>query len=218
MIAALAKGTVQGLTAPLSELFLKLLGPGAEEAGLAIKDEIQLRRAKRRRRLLERSHEMFQVIHKEPEPIPLKLLLPIMENGSLEENDELQDRWAALLVNSSGTNMVLPGATDILKQLSPYEVLLLQMCYEFVCIDVYPSNPRLYRKPLKDTIKKWCGVLDGQPNSWRPGMEHHVDRAVMTENLVRLGLFRLGKDAKGQTSPFMTAVGYEFTRLCQTHL
>jgi hypothetical protein len=208
---------VAGLIAPFAKLLNDLLGPGAEEFGLAIKDQVQFFRLERYRRLMERSQQMFESAHKKPDPIPLRLLLPILENGSLEEDDELQDRWAALLVNSSGENRLIPGAADILKQLSPYEVLVLQMCYDFVTIDYY-GFPDLDKKPLNGMFRNWYIVLVEKHNFKQPSLGHVRDLEVMTDNLTRLGLIVNGKTENTLKLTYMTRLGFEFISLCQTHL
>ena len=216
LIKAGMEGAVGGFIAPFSDLLKRLLGPGADEAGLALKDEIRFLRMKRGKRLMEQARLIFGAAGKEPERVELKLLLPILEQGSVEEDDDLQDRWAAMLVNSSGQNVLIPGAPDILRQLTPYEVLLLQMCFDVVRVVVRPPSLDLDKKPVNEIIIQWYGVLIEKHNFKRSGMAHHHDQAVMMENLMRLGLLRRG--AGGAESIYMTPFGFEFISLCQTHL
>jgi len=216
LVKAGVEGAVGGIVAPFADLLNKLVGPAAEALGLTLKDQVQFFRLKRYKRLMERSKLMFDNMQREPEQVELKLLLPILEIGSLEENDELQDRWAALLVNSSGKNTLLPGAPDILRQLAPFEVLLLQLCYDFVC-GPYDFLD-LGKKPLNDIVQQWYVVLVEKHRFKKPGMEHHRDLGVMIDNLTRLGLL-IRKPSEGTPRSFyMTPLGFEFVGLCQTHL
>lgn len=182
MVKAGVEGAVGGLFAPFADILNKLLGPGAEELGLTIKDQVHFYRRKRYQRLMERSKLMFANLHKEPQPMEPKLSLPILEHGSLEANDDLQDRWAALLVNSSGKNKLLPGAPDILKQLAPFEVLLLQICWEFVHIGyrgpTTPDESKPLNKLLDEPLQKWfVHLVEKHKFKNRPGMQHHYDIA-----------------------------------------
>lgn len=61
-----------------------------------------------------------------------KLALPIFENASLEENDELHDLWAKLLANSMDPNFdkeIRYAYLEIIKSLSPLDVKNLSIFY-----------------------------------------------------------------------------------------
>lgn len=65
-------------------------------------------------------------------PVPMKLLIPIMQGASLEENDDLQDRWAAILVNAANANFgseVRRSYVTILEQLTPLDAHILDVLY-----------------------------------------------------------------------------------------
>src|SRR5580698_4899288 len=127
---SLVKSGFEAVMKPISELIEKIAGPAAEELGLTLQDSVRVYRAKRQLRLLQKTKEMLDKVKADPQRVPLKALLPIIEHGSNEEDDALQDRWAALLANIAIRGMTIPAAPDILRQLTPYDVLLLQMCYD----------------------------------------------------------------------------------------
>lgn len=65
--------------------------------------------------------------------MPLKVLLPSFEYGSLEDNDYLQDRWAALLAHAATPSKSAdrkPIFVEILKQLSVMDVMLLDLLFD----------------------------------------------------------------------------------------
>ena len=65
--------------------------------------------------------------------MPIKLLFPLLEGASLEENEDLHTMWAALLANAAATddtNRVRPGFIASLRQLSPDEALILTYIYD----------------------------------------------------------------------------------------
>lgn len=213
-VKAAAQGTVEGLTAPLSDILKRILGPAADELGQSLRDYVHFRR-QRFHRLISRSKEIFEQTNTQPTPIPLKVLKPILEYGSIEENDDLQDRWAALLVNTPGNRDSLPAAAEILKQLGPFEVLLLQMCYDNLREkDGY--YPEFSEKPVNDVIKKWYGVLVEQHNFMRPSLGHTHDLAVLLDNLKRLGLLNPKPLATSSHDRLdLTSLGFELIRRCQ---
>jgi len=62
----------------------------------------------------------------------MKIALPILEQASLEECDELQDLWASLLTSAVDPNFdgsVRTAYIDILKQVEVMDVHILQAVY-----------------------------------------------------------------------------------------
>ena len=91
-----------------------------------IRWERQVRFSEKCKELIEkRGLSKFRVI-------PPKFALPLIENASLEENDELQDLWAKLLFTSIDPIKEFPrqGYIDILKQLEVIDVKVLKIIYE----------------------------------------------------------------------------------------
>jgi hypothetical protein len=64
--------------------------------------------------------------------VNLKVLLPLLEAASLENDEDMAERWASLLASAADpSNEVSQEAAyiEILRQLSPTEVLLLEIFY-----------------------------------------------------------------------------------------
>jgi len=84
-------------------------------------------------RLLTRTAEKLREMGVTPQQVPLKLLFPIVDNASIEESDELQDRWANLLARAanpkeaSKISIAFPG---MLRELSPRHVKFLDALYD----------------------------------------------------------------------------------------
>lgn len=118
---------------PFTDLITKLAGPAAEELGLTLQDSVKVYRFKRRIRLLQKIKEICDGAGIEPHAVPLKILLPSVEYASMEENDDLQDRWAALLANSAlqdSNCQVLPAFVDILRQVTPIDAQFFDLLFE----------------------------------------------------------------------------------------
>jgi len=98
----------------------KLIMPAVEELGLLASDNIRYLRYKNQLRLLLKAREYVQKNNIPLKEIPVKILLPLLENSSLEEVEELQDKWTNMLVNMANSehnfqNQIFPY---ILSQIS----------------------------------------------------------------------------------------------------
>ena len=113
----------------VKEFLANLLAPVGGAAPHALAHSVvkwQQARVGRAQRLLERAASMVVEMGAVPRTVPARLLMPILERGSLEEDEELSERWAALLANASAKpDVVLPGFATILAELSPIEARIL---------------------------------------------------------------------------------------------
>jgi hypothetical protein len=213
---SLVKSGFEAVMKPISDLIEKIAGPAAEELGLTFQDSIRVYRAKRQLRLLQKTKEMLDRFGSEPQRVPLKALLPIIEHGSNEEDDELQDRWAALLANIAVRGLTIPAAPDILRQLTSYDVLLLQMCAETIWALNFtgPGNLPIESTSQDETIGQWKIAL--QKYGVYPGRYGECQVHDLTiDNLVRLGLLLQRTPAKAPDYWSLTKLGYNFILLCQ---
>jgi len=109
----------------------KLIMPTVEEVGLLFQNSVKLWRFKNQVRVLNRAKEFCERNNIQPKHIPVKLLSPLLEYSSLEEDEELQDKWAILLSNlvDSEQNIENHVFPSILSQLSKTEFLVLERVY-----------------------------------------------------------------------------------------
>jgi hypothetical protein len=77
----------------------KLIVPAIEETGLLLKDKVTFWRLKNQIKTLNKTQEYCEKHNISLKSISLKLLCPLMENASLEEDEFLQDKWSILLGN-----------------------------------------------------------------------------------------------------------------------
>jgi hypothetical protein len=129
----LVKAGVEAALKPFADLLEKLAGPVAEEIGLTLKDHFRVVRFKRQMRLLQGVKDICTDASIEPQKVPMKVLLPLVEAVSIEETDELQDIWANMLANAAAGNDRGPGVEPvfplILKELGIQEVRFLDQLY-----------------------------------------------------------------------------------------
>ncbi len=111
----------------------KLVAGPLEEGGGIVKDTIAYWRFKRQIGLVLKAKEFLESKGIDPQRVLPKIVIPILEAGSLEVDDEMSDRWAALLANAAAApETISPAFPRILAELSPLDARILQYAYEHV--------------------------------------------------------------------------------------
>jgi len=147
------------LFGPVNDLFLKLTGPAAEEYGLMWAESVRLRRTKRFVNGLAKTKRMVEGAGFDPRTIPEKLLLPIFEGMSTEDNEDLQTMWASLLANAASrenAEIVRPGFAAILRQMAPDEAALLKAIAQLT--DEYRARLKSAKAPSKVLLDRQIGA------------------------------------------------------------
>lgn len=111
----------------------RLAGPAAEEIGFMLQEMVRKRRFERELRMLEELKSMCDEAGIEPTKVPLKTLVPLLEGASLEEDDDLQKRWAALLANAADPREereTHPSFAHMLSQMSAIDTAVLDVLYD----------------------------------------------------------------------------------------
>ena len=130
--ALVIKEGVAQLFRPFQYLLERLLGPAATEVGLSFGDSLRVWRLRRQIHLLEKVKKMTD--GRNIKTIAPRLFFPILEAASIETDDDMQSRWAALLANEAiNSDSVHPSFLEILKQLAPADARLLDKLYDW-CI------------------------------------------------------------------------------------
>ena len=108
---------------------------GPLEQGVGIfEDRLKYMRWERQVRLMARAEEFMRLsgLKAPTRPVPMKIAIPIMQGATLEEDDALQDRWAALLVNAGNASFLAEirrSYASILEQLTPLDARILDVLY-----------------------------------------------------------------------------------------
>lgn len=101
-----------------------LLDPVRELAGW-MAESIRYRKAPLSARLLMRSAEKIRATGLPPQAVSDRLLRAVLEHGSLEDDPEMQERWANLLAHEAVVGPVPPSFPEILRVLEPSEAQAL---------------------------------------------------------------------------------------------
>jgi len=217
----LAKEAVKDILAPVTDVVNQLLGPAATEIGLSLGESVRVWRLKRTVRLFQELREIADDAGLRLKPVAPRLLFPLLEAASLEDDKDLHERWVALLTNAATTDYeseILPCFPDILKQLTTEEAQFLDRACDQV---------------TKDSEKRWDETRERNPNATEDAGSSPISgqllksvHAIMVENLERLMLVTrvtvprsLDDDSKANTFPpanrlYVTELGRSFVRAC----
>ena len=183
-----------------------------EQASGIVGDWIAYVRWERLQRLMDRGNTLLRArgLTTPTRPVPLKIAIPIMREGSLEEDDELQDIWAQLLINaadaSSGVE-VQHAFLSILKDLSSQDARVLGLLYS---VSESDAQNGLWTGYLPDRIVLGKEQPTGIEEFPSPSMQ------LVLGNLARLGLISSAMAWGGSTfkSIYQTALGREVFKAC----
>jgi hypothetical protein len=217
----------------------KLLGPAADEAGLILQDRVRQYRFANQIKMIRKTQAMVEKAGLRAQAVPLKTLLPLLDGAALEEADDLQTKWAALLANASSAERrtnVLPSYVEILKQLSPSEARLLDAIYDHVSTELTRVYDRVDAAILSyvgsagmhhDAVGRLYVKLEVGSDPWVPlreqpdanvatGVsEQRVRLGASLDNLIRLGLLYRELGTKYRDKYYLSTLGFEFVNACR---
>jgi hypothetical protein len=124
---AVAKGGTDKLSDEAGQFLSQVSGGAMREISASIADRVRARRMRAQIRLLEQAQDHLREAGRDPREVKWNVLFPLLEAGSLEEDPDMVERWAALLANAADPEVseVPPSFPEILKQLSPTEARIL---------------------------------------------------------------------------------------------
>jgi len=152
----LAKKAIEESIEVAKEFVGKLVNPGLEEGGGIIQDTVKFWRFKNQINILVKAKEFLERKGLEPQKVLPKTLVPLLESGSLEEDEVMQNRWIALLANAANPNFVKtvrPSFVEMLKELSPEEAAILDGIFNLVEAVPIPREEWLHRGAVGQTVK-----------------------------------------------------------------
>jgi hypothetical protein len=116
-----------------AESFLSaVFGDPAREIGALLKDKISARRYMNLIAVVAKAQYSLTEAGVKPQTIPLKIIHPMLEQCSLEDDPALQEKWASLLANAADcdrSHMIYPPFGSILANLTSLQVLFLDVLH-----------------------------------------------------------------------------------------
>jgi len=193
LIASATQAFFQSLFEPISNFVETISGPFAAEIGAVFGDKAKVYRLKNAVKCMKKAKEILEEVGINPGQVKPRILLPLIENASLDEDEGLQEKWAALLANAANPKHNPPvraDYSDILRQLTPNDVKFVGSIYDR-CIDPKfdedPSHP-IITAPLgntQDLLKIYREVVDPSPlTNWQKMNEDNLTiGSVLTSTL-----------------------------------
>jgi len=197
------------------EFLLAMIKPAAQEVGELLADEVRSFRFNNQIKLLNKAKARLDNCGISPATVPLRILVPLLDTASWEEDDGMIDRWANLLANAANPNSrsnVQIGYVEVLNQLSPREALIMDTLYDY----------------YSETVSKGqAPAIEGAQLQTTAGIEQREFETAM-DNLFRLNLLttggallvnpQLGEDfysKRSNTSIQFTRFGHSFVSACR---
>lgn len=119
-----------------SEALLKaLFGPSFDEIGGIIADSVKLRRFKNQIKILSKAQDILKEKKIDPKKVSLKVLAPLIEFSSYEEEEKLQDKWSRLtahILSGNGDIIFQQNCITILNRLATEEAILLDKLHDIL--------------------------------------------------------------------------------------
>jgi len=191
--ADLVQAGVNAALAPIKDFANRLFGPAIDELGGILADPIRIYRFKRSVRLLEKVKRICEETGFEPRAVPLKTLLPILENASLEDDEDLHDRWANLLANATmpeGTTH--PSFVQVLEGLTSPEAKFLSAIFDQISLQIeeYETSqtPRIQRDLLRIGVGRELSRLYRHALGIAEDADIGMESAIALDNFRRLQL------------------------------
>jgi hypothetical protein len=109
----------------------KVITPTLEEVGLLMSDQVKLWRFKNQVNIVIKAERFLKEKGVKTKKVSLKVLAPLLEGASMEEDETLQEKWAALLANTvtEGTDLETTLFAHILSQMSSLDCKILSDIY-----------------------------------------------------------------------------------------
>jgi hypothetical protein len=115
----------------VSEFLEKVIPNFVLEGGGILSDTVRFWRWKNQINIIKKAKSIVENSKLDKKQVPLKILLPIMENSSLEEEELIQNKWANILANAiTASRDITPNYAEILKELSVLEVVILDQLFD----------------------------------------------------------------------------------------
>lgn len=152
----------------------KLLSPIIGETGLLLKDQVTAIRFKNQIKLLNNTQKFCEKNNINPRIIPLKLIYPLLDSASLEEDEFLQNKWAILFSN------LIDSEQNIQNHVFPF--LLSQISKdEFEKVEIFAfekiARVKEYTRKLEIHLEKFSKKLETlkalrEKTSFRDGVKY----------------------------------------------
>jgi hypothetical protein len=199
----------------LSKVFQQPIGTAVGIIG----DRLEFQRWERQVRMADQVEFILEKRGvKKFRPIPPKFALPLIENATLEEDDELQDIWIRLMVNGMDPNFkasLRMAYIDIIKGLIPLDVKILDFFYRKLIEDGMVGENFIRHSYTRPSI---CNLLKLSNEEYLDSINNLFRVQCLTPALIKnAGVGIMGEPLtifKGTDEISMTTLGKNFIEAC----
>lgn len=121
-----------------SSILTSLFGEVFSEMGGIIADQQKIRRLKNQIKIFEKSNEILKTKNLKGLSVDLKLLAPLLNFTSLEENESIQNTWSELtvqIVTKSGSDAYYLKCINVLSALSVDDLVFMRKLLEVLKVE-----------------------------------------------------------------------------------
>jgi hypothetical protein len=175
-------------------------------------------------KMFQKTERMLREAGISPHAVPPRLFLPIVENASVQDDDDLHTLWAALLANAAtSADSVHPSYIEVLRQLTPNDAKLLNELYDYIA----------ERDFHHQRVHAWVRTVSYAEQEKRRASGENPEESF--QNLMRLGLIETeyelddrkikvkyardgtttGVDTGFKSEDYMTDFALRFVRACR---
>lgn len=187
-----------------AKVFLqKLINPPLETLGDMLASEIMIFKFKRQVTLLTKAEAYLKKKGIKTKKVALKMLVPLLEESSLEEDETLHDMWAKLLANFVREDSRVKNNLfiHILSQINIEEAEILEEMITY-------SLSRISHQERTTWNTTYFSYLEYKADK---------EKLILIDNLLRLRLIHLPYGQKSSMPSLeVTELGYSFYEACQT--
>ena len=187
-----------------------------DDIGAMISDRMKPYRAKNLVNSFRKTERILREACLPANAVPARLLFPIVEACSIEDDETLQEMWAGLLATASQqTGSVSPSFIETLRQLAPDDARHLEIvCQESVKHYNQVTERSRYLSKNVDMKDRICDGMTLAPWAFGGGRspagpkEFDVPPNVYPDTYVRLGLIRREYGVSGSVDKREILNGY----------
>jgi hypothetical protein len=197
----------------LTDIIKAFLGPATAEIAERFRDGIRLYRYGRELACLRKAEQMAKDAGFTPKAVPIKLLFPLLEGASLEEDEDLHTMWAALLANAASPEpqKTRPRFIATLRELSVDEASVLKWM-----LDHLPWAAWRVPMPYPDIETAYESIFGQQKVvGHRASIAGDPRCRVCVGGLVASALIEKTDIQDAWQSYWFSWYGYEFITACQ---
>jgi len=205
-------------TGKILSFLAKVFNESIEQATGIVSDKLKFLRWQRQIRMVDQVEQILtQRNVSEGRTIPPKFALPMLENASLEEDDELQDMWIRLMANAMDPNFKASfkmAYIEIIKGLTPLDVKILDFFYNQLIADGIERGNFIRHSYTQNRI---CDALNISREEYLDSIYNLFRVECLAPAIVKGGIM-MGREPltifKGADEVSMTPLGKNLIEVC----